>query len=929
MTSVSLVFAGLLVSPLVAPLAPPVVTQVAEFIDLDQELAGFSDLRKSHQAWMLQEFIDRAWHELTASERATLRADWSLTRPKIEAHRAKAEKEPFIDCIDDTRSTAAHLPFFRNLHYVVKEETAPFALFVEVPGRNGEEDALLAKRVVDAYTPFLRPFLAKLDAEIAPLIEPTPPGERASLAERMPSVGYVVWVLRDAASYQRFFREFGGVATPLGLRAHYSPADRWAFTWSPDSNSGPSFLEGAQTLLHELTHAYLDAHLRHGVTAIGLHWLNEGLPEYLSCWARKDEKDKQAFFDAHWSNRVTETLANAEARRLDLHIPFDDWIKIANRKELEEQAVKVACKCLGDEATDEAVAFLQSRFYADAYLFVLWLNESEDGKHREHFQKYLTAELNGKGGFDALEAGVGDVLERHMDNELELFARQLRENRHGSFSDDSRVPDEPSAVSAVAPPRPRFEGVRTIDALPRVALSLLPDRALRWNRFTTAGFRDAAGTLGATSPPAPLATDAVADLELGATVEREVRALLQKLKLGGDSVLFEEKLRGKVVEFDERRVVIEHDGKKSELPRARLAPARLAYLLRAKGGMSDAVSTATAVLDLLGGDSKKAQDAAHKVAGGGTPSLKRFLADGEALMHEIAAASAIERVLQAEPAQLEKTLHDAWTVARSTALGAALRDPLRELVAERLAPTLPLDAALAGVVHGSVKVPAASQSRNPGASAVVEIAWDFDRTEEAVDFVAQPWPAVLHPPQKSAEQELTESQSWKAEAGRLRPAAAGFVVLPVPFGVESTIELEVRLSDTVDQAAFEQSRFFFGVEVDECSDLVLFDGFGNVEVLYRGRHDMKTLHGAAPLSPGATLQARLEIGSVRVVAARGDESMNVTFKLDGSAHLVLCGWGEHCWQVEKLHLRASLPPEVVASLQREQAKHLAAKLVDE
>jgi hypothetical protein len=901
--------AAALLAALVASFAPRAGAQSPAEFDPDEELARFSEVSAWNQAWMLQPFLARSGRKLPPAERASVLAEWRDPLPKLEARHAAAEKDSFLARIDHIRTSVARQPFYEKLRYRVVEETRPVALFVEVPGRNDKEDALRAERIRDSYAPFLRAFFAKLDEELAPL------------AGAPPRTAYVVWVLQDAESYARFFREFGGQPSPLGVRAHYSPQQRWAFTWSPSSIAGPEFLEGVQSLLHELTHAYVDALLPGGIGALRLHWISEGLAEYYSCFKRGD---RNVFFDPLWSQRVIETLEEIHGPHGELRIGFADWIALADGEELWRKAVNVARRRAG-EANVELAAFLMSRFYAEAYLFVLWLNESRNGKYRERFREHVKLELRGKGGFEAFKAGLGEVLALPVESELDLYARDLFERRVPEFGEFTREREAAAAAAAEAAgaQSPRFAEVRRLDAL--LPLDTLPPktrRALRWRRFAEAGLRDAAGAFGA-----PQAGGTDVDPALGAIVEREVEGLLRRLKQGGEPVLLQDGLRGRLVDFDERRVVIEQGGQKSELPRARIAPVRLAFALRASGEKSDSARAAAATFEWLGGDLTRSRETARRVSGEGARLVESLLASGEELARETAAVAAVERVLQAEPALLEKTLEEAWPAAKEGSFAPALVEPPGAVAAERPASHVQLDAALSAALHGSVKIVDPMHAKNASGPVVIELRWSFGRTGEADDFVAQPWPSVLADVEQRLDRKLPESRPWVVDGGRLRPAPGGFVVLPSPFAAKSEIELDVVLFEGVEQASFEESSFWFGLEVAGSKDLLLFDTLRNLVAVDRGRPEGMPLPDPKELLPGSTTRARLEIGAVEAVAERGEAKARAAFKMSGLGCLLLAGVGERCWQVARLVLRATLPAEAVARLQREHAVRRAAQLV--
>ncbi|MBL8843144.1 MAG: hypothetical protein JNL90_16610 [Planctomycetes bacterium] len=884
--------------------------------DPDVELPRFGEMSGWRQAWMLKSLLAKRGKAVTAAERAALQAEWKKLAPAIEARHAAAEKDPYLARIDHTRTSLAREPFFADLRYRVREETRPFALFIEVPGRNDQEDEQRAQRIADSYAPFLSGFLAKLEQEIAPLIEPMP--ESAAPIGPIPAPPhYIVWVLQDEASYARFFREYGGGESVLGVRAHYSLQQRFAFTWSPSSTSGEAFLDGVQTLLHELTHAWLDAHVHGGLATIRSHWINEGLPEYLSCWKRRDERT--VFFDPLWSARVRETLAKVKLATGELRIDHGDWLVAKDGGAVAELAARVSRQRLGGVAP-EAVAFLMSRFYADAYLFILWLHQTRDGRYRDRFRDYLKDELNGRGGLEAFKARLGEVLTLPLEAELELYGRELLEKRDPVAREATQLQEAAARTARATPAARQFDHVTALDGLVRAAeLPATTQRALRWQRFVEAGLRDGANLFAA----------ADGDRELADALERELAALFAKLKQQGNAALFDEGLKGKVVEFDDAKVVVEAGGARRELPRAELLPGRLAFLLRTNGDKGERGAVAAALLELLGGDMKKARDAGKRAGGALAKPLQALLGEGEALLRELAVAAALGRIVRSAPADLEAAARAQWPKARGSQLANHVAEPLRALLAERLATHLSLEQSLAASCRGTTTAEPPAAGGAADAPRRVALEWKFERPEEAGDFAPQPYPALLRSVLEATDRKVPESRAWRSENGRLRPAPAGYVVVPLPFAAGSEIELELVVAESVDQGAMNGASFQFGLVVDGSEDLLLCDGLQSLIGYDRGRPDLAAVPSEGQLAPGQSIASKLAIGPLQTIATIRGKTARLTFKFDGTARLVLFGSGERCWQVERLLLRAVVPPDAAAALRSEAGKRLAAALLAE
>ncbi len=890
----------------VAFLASGASGQKSGEFDANEELAGFETIRDWDQAWMLQKFSRQHRKTLTADERAALLKEWDEARPKIEARHARAEKDGYYAVVDRTRKEVLKRPFFEHVPYEVIEDYKPYALFVELPGLSALDDAVRAPRIAKEYAPFLAAFRDKLDREIAPLVG-GPPDASA----------YVVWVLKDVTSYERFFREYGGDPKPLSVRAHYSSTEQWSFTWSPSSTSGPEFIEGVQTLLHELTHAYLDRLVpgerrapneprpSSALALIRSHWVNEGLPEYLKRWKRHDK-------DIDFEPDGSSPPQASDDETTDLHLAFRDWIALEDGSSLDRAALEFCRKRNVDPRLAELVT---CRFYIDAYHFVAWLETYENGKYREAFHRYLAAEMSGHGGLEAFKKHLGDVVELPID---QLVIQPVGNANVAKAKERAGPPAVPAG--------PRFAAITSVESL--FAESTPSDAsarcALAWRRFVASGLRDP-DALGDKVP--------ASYRQLAASVARDVDGFFTALKRSGDAVLFDDRVKGRLVDFDERRIVVDPGGAKVELARSALPPTRIARNMRPRSDVAKTASwnAAIAVLELLGGDAKGVHAAKDKSKTSGDLQLALIELDAlaESIVRELAAASALDRIVRASgPAELEKTVRAEWPTMRGAELSMSVRARLRELCAERLAPGVPIEAALAKKVHAAVKTIAAGAAPGPSASTVVELTWGFDAPEEASDFVAQPWPELIIGLEEEPKPALPESRSWSVADGMLRPAPAGYVVLPLPFAAGTEIAMDVGIPDVIDDVTWTESRFWFGIEADGTDDRVVFERLGRAIGYDRGSPSTAVL-GKLTLQSGEPVHASLKIGPAQTVVARGDVNGRVAFRLDGLARLFLAGVGERCWQIEKLVVRATLPPATIAELKQAEAARVAAALVTE
>jgi hypothetical protein len=381
---------------------------------LERDLPGWEDVAVTKAMYRARAFEALAGVEMSRPERAKRAAEWEEAREKLDERIALEEKDPFIERLDGVLNNLRDKPFFKELQFEVVESIPPYALVVQVKG-----DAAERKKRVDAVEQAYRPYLLAYDKKIHDWLLPLSPKP----PKRDPT--FVTWILLDSPDYDRYFADTHGQPRPPGMRAHYERETKRAITYSPavDPHSG-AFGEGAQSLLHELTHAWVDrlATIDDGKTYdlgyVQTHWFSEGIAEYMSCQFM--DREGKVRFQPWRSMRV------AEAAHKKRRIPLKEALAMRSTGELEERA-----RLFGkDESKDEKQQLMiqvevSSGFYADMALFICWLTHADHGASRERFESYVQDELrgDGEGAFDKRFGTLLDDLD--LEKTIDEFARRV------------------------------------------------------------------------------------------------------------------------------------------------------------------------------------------------------------------------------------------------------------------------------------------------------------------------------------------------------------------------------------------------------------------------------------------------------------------------------------------------------------------------
>ncbi len=385
-------------------------------IDPQADFPRLDEIQGSAQTYLLRPFLKLKGKELSRSERAAEVARWTKERVAIDARIAEAADDPFLNRIDRLRNDLGNKPFFQDFNYEVIESTRPYALFVELKGDTLTERDARREAVEEAYAPFLAAYDQTIHTYLKPL-SPAPPKEDPT---------FIVFILLNRESYDRFFLEFEDTAGPPGMRAHYTPVEKWAFTYSPQVSNpkDPSFIEGTQSLLHELTHAWVDrlatgdGGKTYSIRTVFTHWFNEGIAEWMSCQAWDDEK----VLFRPWKSMRMQELAQRPA---GVRIPLKRALRVVHSGDLGSEAAQVARE---QKVVDPAQATMicMSGFYADMWLFIFWLNFGNDRKYKHLFEEYVRKEFAGNGGAETADRIFAEVFARqNLEQEVDAFQQGI------------------------------------------------------------------------------------------------------------------------------------------------------------------------------------------------------------------------------------------------------------------------------------------------------------------------------------------------------------------------------------------------------------------------------------------------------------------------------------------------------------------------
>ncbi|MCB9879262.1 MAG: hypothetical protein H6835_16830 [Planctomycetes bacterium] len=425
-------------------------------------------------------------------------------------------------------------PFFSKVTMTLVE-FPPFLFCVERPS---VDDKDYEKGVAMSFLPFLRELLKQCDQHyLGP----------AGLQRRPEAGGYALAVLGSAGRYLDFRTAIGDPSLAMA-RAHYTPDLQLAVTYIDAFARHNTKREELHSLLHEFVHALQHAHANDGTMPKPV-WFNEGLADYRSSCTHMSNSLAEPPLQDHHVMALAFGYANPAGRHYVSSLP--ELVSADSYKDV----VDLAQKRNGVAVPTEP---LLGMFYAQAEMFVRFLCEAEDGKYRQAFVEYTRAAQRGESGLATFQRAFGATADpelRALDTAWRAWLDRVLRERFPTIPDLTGTTPARGGVVPMSPP---------------VAFDVT---GLAWTaedfaeRVAGARRRCAEGDYEAGLALLPTVEEAPADRVEFVQREREriaalieVRnAALQALKGGKNQLSFEqggERVRGKVVDYDERELVL-------------------------------------------------------------------------------------------------------------------------------------------------------------------------------------------------------------------------------------------------------------------------------------------------------------------------------------------------------------------------------------
>lgn len=281
-------------------------------------------------------------------------------------------------------TTMKRRPFFKDVSFDVEAQRAPFLFFVQASLRRDEKNYV--NLVINPFFAHLTKLLRVFDETYC-----KPQG----LTMRADAQQVAIAVLASRGLYDDYAREVQDAFLHQSL-AHYDHDLRLAVTYRAGFGAGDQ-QEQRQSLLHEVVHALQHAYSTTGEMPKPM-WFDEGLAEYRSSSTHiADSLTDPPLLDDHveW---MLYGVAHPEGKKLLL--PIADLVVPDSYAQVVE-----AARARAGQVVDAGAAI--GMFYAQSEMFVRFLHEALDKKHRAGFLRYFKAVETGAAGLAAFREAFG------------------------------------------------------------------------------------------------------------------------------------------------------------------------------------------------------------------------------------------------------------------------------------------------------------------------------------------------------------------------------------------------------------------------------------------------------------------------------------------------------------------------------------------
>ncbi len=359
------------------------------------------------------------WDMLLAAQQegwlsADRQAELTEAKDRFRAHMERLKSDGHYKRICMWQSNVAKHPVFSHYNYTTVEE-GPYLIFIQKSDdrRKAAQLEEMAKRKAAIYRCLYKTFLDRFGErfKLGPLHSKNFKDDRVLKA----------WIFADRKSFDEYHKYIG---MPMGdnVGAYFNPVDQWMIIpnevgggigniGNQNMDVNVSFHEGTHQLIHYYTKRLVQKAVGEEISWTdsrlnsNSHWFQEGVAEWFGSAVKQGDG-----WDLFQTNIYRLMHWKSDRRGKLEEWSFEDLLAASDNGDLNRRGGRMG-----------------ALYYAQAWAFISFLWNFEDGKYREKFLTYFGRELTGESGLRVFKEvfGITEIKGSTIEKEYQEYCKKL------------------------------------------------------------------------------------------------------------------------------------------------------------------------------------------------------------------------------------------------------------------------------------------------------------------------------------------------------------------------------------------------------------------------------------------------------------------------------------------------------------------------
>lgn len=210
------------------------------------------------------------------------------------------------------------------------------------------------------------------------------------------------------------YGQFARLNLPVNAMGHFDPAEGWLmFPADFDDPYRIIFHEGTHQLIHTITQSKLRERAAENQKFDNMFWFTEGIATFFESF-RRDPSGKIV--------QGTGIINKERALNIQAALAVGQYVALSDF--LQKEYGEFMGEVLNPQRDEQTRAKIGSLYYAQAWSFVYFLHNYNNGEYMNKFNEYFKEEVNGLGGYKTFQRIFGNV--RDLEDKWVKFTKELK-----------------------------------------------------------------------------------------------------------------------------------------------------------------------------------------------------------------------------------------------------------------------------------------------------------------------------------------------------------------------------------------------------------------------------------------------------------------------------------------------------------------------